>query len=107
MRLVTAKEGRGTYPIALEAFPEFEDISWKNDVFDSVVLRVRGIPYRVWVAQKEPSEREQDFRDVKRYVVMRLEEHGQDTWGENRDAEEEPAFESDDPAALVAWFSTR
>jgi hypothetical protein len=107
MRLVTAKGGRGTYPAALRAFPEFEDISWGNDVFDSVVLRVRGLPYRVWVAQEDPSERERDFEDVKRYVVMRLEEHGADTWGENRDADYEPAFESDDPAGLVAWFSMR
>jgi hypothetical protein len=107
MRLVTAKGGRGTYPGALQAFTEFEDISWGNDVFDSVVLRVRGVPYRVWVAQEDPDERERDFEDVKRYVVMRLEEHGADTWGENRDAGDEPALETDDPVALVAWFSTR
>jgi hypothetical protein len=68
---------------------------------------VPGVPYRVWVAHEDPSERERDFADVKRYVVMRLEEHGADTWGENRDADDEPAFESDDPAALVAWFSAR
>jgi hypothetical protein len=107
MRLITANGGRGTYPAALQVFPEFLDISWGNDVFDSVVLRAQGVPYRVWVAQEDPGERERDFSDVKRYVVMRLEEHGEDTWGENRDAEEDAAFESDDPAALVAWFSTR
>jgi hypothetical protein len=107
MRLVTARGGRGTYPAALQAFPEFEDISWGNDVFDSVVLRARGVPYRVWVAQEDPHERERDFEDVERYVVMRLTDHGEDTWGENQDADNEPSFASNDPAALVAWFLSR
>lgn len=94
------------YPAVIQTLPHFADISWGNDVTDSLSFVQGDNAYCLFI--DSPNVAERSSETYGRYALCLLVDAGtgrlQDTLAERDVSEAEPVLVTDDPDALIAFL---
>lgn len=106
------------YPDALRSLDRFCDTSWGNDVTDSVSFSIGSDAFTIWIEPADPVARSREYgwnpgapmthsnEAPFRYTICKLEIETtlDESIASHQPMADEPVFNTDDPAAVVAFI---